>query len=141
MERGEIGLEDGPATVFIFEGLVARCSRPRTESALLSLRRWEAAFDCWVFDIGVCDHIAALVDRFSVPVDIVTWHGPAFANLVHDRLWSMGARVRETRSEHSYTYTSQHAATDGSINQVYDADPLHRYGYGFKARQFTIGRF
>jgi hypothetical protein len=30
---------------------------------------------------------------------------------------------------------------DPEVTTVYDADPHHRFGYGYKAREFNIGRF
>jgi hypothetical protein len=139
VERGEIGYASAPSTLFVFDGLIARCMRPRMEEAMIGLRRWEAALDQWVFAIDVVDHIAAMINRYEVPIDVVTWHPEPFAELVHERLWSMGAHVRETTSQ-SFRFMSSHVATDPSVNLVYDPDPAHRMSYGFKARAFQLGQ-
>ena len=67
-------------------------------------------------------------------VEVLTWHPAGFAEVVHDRLWTLGVQVRETRAS-SYGYESQKIATDPTVSVVYDADPAHRMGYGFKARE------
>jgi len=140
MERGQLGVDDRPATVFIFENLVAVCARERVERAQLRLHRWTQALDLWDFDLAVCDYIYRLIDRFNLPVDVITWRPPGFAAVLHDRLWEMDVSVRDTRSG-EYRLLSQRIATDPTISTVYDADPTHRFGYGYKAREFSIGRY
>jgi hypothetical protein len=130
MERGQLGFEEQLSTVFVFEGLIAQ-----PPSRKFRYKRLET----WSLNVQVLDYMADLINRHGVPVDVVTWQPPSFAEAVHDSLWDMGVFVRETKSG-TYGYLSQHIATDTMVSLVYDPDPHHRFGYGYKAREFSIGR-
>lgn len=141
MERGQLGkVEASPAVVFVFEGLIGKLAQRRLEKVSLRMRRWESALDCWGFDYQVCDYINACITRFNTPIEVITSRAPGFAELVHDRLWDMECPVDRTRSG-SYRIMSQRFATDPKVGIVYDPDPKHRYGYGYKAREFNLGQF
>lgn len=133
MELGELGVNETPAIVLVFEGVLAHCTHPILERAALRVRGWTAAVDQWEFDYKVCDMANQLMSRGAM-VEVLTWHPAGFAEVVHDRLWTLGVQVRETRAS-SYGYESQKIATDPTVSVVYDADPAHRMGYGFKARE------
>lgn len=139
MERGQLGIENQTSVVFVFEGLIAKISQPRLERLAIRAHQWESALALWEFDVQVCDYITTLVVKHEVPVDVITWHAKGFAEALHDRLWALDVPVRSTR-ERSYAAYSHRAATDNFINLVYDPDPAHRFGYGFKAREFSTGR-
>jgi len=140
MERGQLGVDDRPATVFVFDGLIAVCEQPRLERWHLRLRHWDQALQAWTFDYRVCDYIYNLIGRYNLPIDVVTWRPSGFAAALHDRLWEMDVPVRETKSA-VYRSLSQRIATDPMVSIVYDADESHRYAYGYKRREFSIGRY
>lgn len=141
MERGELGVPaQGPHVVFVFEGLVANLKQKRVEKIALRQHWWEAALDCWDLDYRTLDYINAYMTRFKSTVQVITWRPPGFASQVHDRLWAMDCPVDRTRSG-NYRSLSQRFATDSDIGIVYDPDPAHRFGYGYKAREFDIARF
>lgn len=106
----------------------------------LRLHQWETALSTWQFDLKVCDHINATIYRYSLPVDIITWRPQGFAEALLDRLWDLDVPVMNVHSS-TYTWMSQHLATDVEVQSVYDPDPKHRHGYGFKGREFTAGTF
>jgi hypothetical protein len=137
MERGRLGVDERPSTVFVFEGLIGKLTRPITERTSLRLHQWGVALDQWQIDYRVCDYMKALASRHQVPIEVLTWHPEGFATVLHDRLWALDVPVRETKAS-VYEYASQWIATDPNVNTVYDVD--HRFGYGFKAREFDIGR-
>lgn len=139
MIRGKLGIEEQTATIFVFEELLAHLERSLPEKYAVRLGRWERALSYWVFDQRVCDYVHTLVSRYQVPVDILTWRPSPFAAVLHDRLWEMDVQVRETRSA-SYRAVSPWIATDPTVGVVYDADPNHRFGYGFKAREFLVAQ-
>lgn len=140
MERGQLGVNVKPATVFVFEGLIATLERHRVEKMNIRARRWGAALDNWQFDFQVCDYMHTALSRLEMVIDVVTWRPMEFAELLHDRLWNMDVPVRETFSS-DYRSMSPRVATDTGVTVVYDADPAHRFGYGYKARDFNIGRY
>lgn len=135
MERGQLGIDNHQSTVFVFDGLIGNLLRPRTHRALINMRQWEYALDLWEFDIKVCDYISALMSRYGLSVDVLTWQPQGFANALQDKLWKMRVPVQEVRSS-TYRIESPHAATDDSISVVFDGDLTHRMGYGYKAREF-----
>jgi len=137
MERGQLGIENRVSTVFIFENLIGHLQRPKTEFVYLKTRQWKQAVSCWVFDQHVCDYIYGLISRYDVPVDVVTWHGTEFAEALHTKLWDHRVPVRNTNSA-DYSSLSPWVATDTTISTVYDPDPNHRFGYGYKARDFSL---
>lgn len=141
MELGQLGVpEPGPSVVFVFEGLIATLEQKRLEKTSIRLHRWEAALDCWAFDYRVLDYINAYMNRYQAYIQVITSRPPGFAELVHDRLWELDCTVDKTKSG-NYRSLSQRFATDKAVGIVYDPDPAHRLGYGFKAREFNIGRF
>jgi hypothetical protein len=81
-----------------------------------------------------------LMARFAARIEVITWRPPGFAQAVYDRLWALDIPVSEVHSPLSYQSISQRIATDPQVTAVYDADPRHRFGYGFKARDFVAGQ-
>lgn len=139
MERGELGVSNSPATVFVFEGLLADLLHPRMEQTALRMRRWSYALDQWAFDLDVLTYVENLISRHNVPVDVLTWRPIEFAELLYDRLWYYDTHVRSVKAS-TYPRASQQIATNDNFTLVYDPDPSHRWGYGFKAREFNIGQ-
>jgi hypothetical protein len=139
MERGELGISAKPGLVFVFEDLIAHCGHPRVEKGALRAHQWGVAVDQWVFDVQVRSYIQRMIDHYGVPIDVLTWRPIGFAEALHDRLWHYDMQVRSTRSV-EYSMVSPQMATDPAITTVYDADPEHRFGYGFKAREFNLGQ-
>jgi hypothetical protein len=140
VERGQIAFEPMPTTVFVFDGLIAHLEHPRVEKTALKLRQFAAALDAWVLDYRVCDYISRLITQFNTPVDVLTWRPSKFAHLLQDRLWEQDVYVDEVKST-VYEHISQQIAIDTKITMVYDPDPMHRFGYGFKAREFDVGTY
>lgn len=139
MERGQLASDRQPATLFVFEGLLAKLTSPRIEKQLLRLRRFEAALDCWEFDYRVCDYVESCMSRYLRPVEIITWRPHGFARVLADRLWTMDIPVRDVIAGGDYRHLSQQIAVDDEVMIVYD--PEHTSGYGWKAREFDIGRY
>jgi hypothetical protein len=139
VERGEIGVWNETTTVFIFEDLIAQCVHPRMEKAALSFNRWEAALGWWEWDVQVLDHMHDMMSRYESRIEVYTWRPPGFAEAVYERLWQLSVEVAGVTSQPSYQYLSHLLATDNSVTAVFDADPAHRHGYGFKGRAFVAG--
>ena len=138
MERGDLGVVGQRSTIFVFEDLIAHLERKRYERTCRRAGAWRAALNAWAFDYQVCTHLRALIG-YEVPVVVVTWREPSFAELLHDHLWGLEVHVSETRSA-VYSVLSPLVAVDSSISTVYDADPDHRFGYGYKGREFMLGQ-
>lgn len=135
MERGQLASDNRSTVVFIFEDLVAHCIRRNAERLAIRLMQWEIALNCWSFDYRVLDYIAQYTTRYDMPVEVVTWRPSGFAAVLHNRLWELECPVRETRSS-TYDRVSPLFATNREIMAVYDANPDHRFGYGYKCRDF-----
>jgi hypothetical protein len=138
MERGQLGIETTPSVVFVFDGLIATLLRPRMHRALINMRQWETALDLWEYNTQVCDYMHLIVANYQMHVDVITWQPKGFADAALDKLWRMDIPVREVRSS-SYTFESPHIAVDTSVQSVFDANPEHRHGYGFKGREWDPG--
>lgn len=136
MIRGKLGVEDTKATLFVFEGLIATVTHPRWEAFCRRTARWDKALTYWRFDTQVCDYMHDLMSRWNAVVEVLTWREPPFAELLYNRLWELDVPVRDVRSA-VYRHASPWLATDPRVSVVYDADPDHRFGYGFKAREFS----
>ena len=134
MERGDLAIDGRQATVFVFDGLIANCFRPKAEKWALRRRHWEAALDFWEFDHRVCNFMHSLMSRYGVPVEVITWHPWGFARVLSDRLNGMQLPVRDVQAA-EFKQASQIIAIDPGITTVYDADPQHRMSYGFKVRE------
>lgn len=140
MERGQIGTWNQTTTVFIFEGLLAKCTAVRRESATVRAQQWERALGYWEWDAQVLDHLHDMMSRFNQQIEVATWHPPGFAPVLKEHIWGLGIPINDTFSALSYHSLSQHLATDARVSAVYDADPSHRLGYGFKGRSFVAGQ-
>jgi hypothetical protein len=139
MERGQLGLDDRPSIVFVFDGLIAKLKSRRLLSLYCRAHQWEAALSLWEFDYRVCDYTAMMISRYGTPVEVLTWQPYGFGDILYDRLWEMDVQVRSVRCS-EYIYETSHIATDPSASLVYDANPEHRFGYGFKCRDFDPAR-
>lgn len=135
MDHGDIGVTPQDVVVFVFDGLVATLKSKRAEHILLMAAQWRRALDLWAFQVQVCDWMHRLMSQ-GLGVEVITWHSPEFALVLHDRLWSMDLPVQET-SATEYRFASPSLATERSVLYVYDPDPAHRHGYGFKGRAFS----
>lgn len=139
MERGELGISARPGLVFVFEGLIAHLEHQRIEKAALRTHKWDIALDQWVFALDVRSYMQRMLSHYDTPIDVLTWRPIGFAEALYERLWYYDLPVRSTHST-TYAMASPQMATDPAITVVYDADPDHRFGYGFKARQFNVGQ-
>lgn len=139
MLHGELAPGGQPTTVFIFDGLIAKLTSPRMNKFALKMRRYEMAIDdAWEFEIEALDYINHLAGKYGIPIEVVTWQPHGFARALQERFESMDVSVQRTKSE-IYRHISPTIATDNEINMVYDPDPDHRFGYGYKARDFNTG--
>lgn len=136
MEHGQLGLQSTSTTVVVFEELIAHLSRRRSEKIAVRIQQWDLALGCWTFDYRVLDFLARFMFVHEMPIRVVTWRPPGFAEALHDYLWKMECPVNETVAT-DYRRISPLYATDAQIIAVYDADPDHRFGYGFKCRDYT----
>ena len=134
MERGDLAIDSRAATVFVFDGLIANCFRPKAVKWALRRRHYEEAMEYWAFDHRVCNYMHALMSRYGVPVEVITWQPHGFSKVLADRLWGMDLPVREVTAG-EYKNMSQTLAIDPSVTTVYDPDPTHRFGYGYKVRE------
>jgi hypothetical protein len=141
MERGKLAVENSAITAVIFEDFVAKCPKSWQERLALSARAWAIAYDCWVVDPTICKYLSRLIDVHRRPVEVYTWHGPQFARLINDDLYQRSVFVRGVTPAHSYEDLSASLAIDTDVNVVYDPDPMHRLGYGFKCRDFDLGQY
>jgi hypothetical protein len=107
---------------------------------MIKLAYWQRALGCWEWDAQVLDHMHDMLSRFGARIEVITYRPTGFAQAVHDRLWELDVPVSDTSSVLSYQQASQRMATDPRIHTVYDGDRAHRYGYGFKAREFVAGQ-
>jgi hypothetical protein len=135
MERGELGITVEKKILFVFEDMLASVENKRAEKVFLRLHQWEAAVNCWHFRYTAMEHMRSILRRRDVTPGVITWHSHPFAQALKDRLWAMGLTVDVTASE--YRFASPLFATDPDVLYVYDPDPEHRFGYGFKAREFV----
>ena len=136
MERGRLDVDERQAYVFVFEGLLSHLEHPLLERLALRSGQSAAALRAWSPDFRVWDYISNLARR-SVPVEVITWHSVEFADLVADQLAYNNIPVRSVRSE-VYERVSATYAVDPYVVAVFDPDPHHRWGYGFKAREFSL---
>lgn len=136
MERGDLAIDNRAATVFVFDGLVASCYREKAAKWAVRRHHWDNALEYWAFDVRVCNYMDALMSRYGNPVEVITWQPHGFARVLSDRLWDMGLPVRDVTAG-EYKHMSQNLAIDTGINIVYDPDPHHRYGYGYKVKEIT----
>lgn len=136
MERGELAADERRAAIFVFDGLLANCEHPRYERRALKQRDWEKALDAWVWNYRAVDFAYNLMSRYDTPVEVITWHAHGFARTLSDRLYDMGLPVRDVTGG-DYERLSQTIAIDNNINTVFDPDPAHRWGYGWKVREFN----
>ena len=137
MERGEIFSQGKPTRVFVFDSVIGELVHPLVEKAALRVRRYEAAFDAWNIRPKVCDYMRRLSEQYDTPIEVITWRPHGFADVINDRLWGLDVYVSRVRAL-EYQDASPLFATDTTVSCVYDDDPAHRVGYGWKCREFSL---
>lgn len=80
-----------------------------------------------------------LVNQYDTAVDVITWHSWEFAEVLETELSHLHVPVNHV-TDVRYDFISPLYATIPGISIVYDPDPAHRHGYGFKGREFDLGR-
>ena len=134
MERGDLTVDNRPGTVFVFDGLIANCFRPKVEKWAVRRHHWAEALEYWAFDVTVCNYMLDLMGRYNVPVEVITWHPHGFAKVLSDHLWDMGLPVRDVIGG-DFKNLQQNLAMDPTVSTVYDPDLHHRFSYGYKVRE------
>jgi len=136
MIRGKLGIEAVQYSALVFDGLLGTCTAPRREARAVRSRRWEDALGYWELRQDVADVVNMWASRHNVLVSIITWHPPGFDDALAGWLEDRHVYVRGVESWESYTVCSMTLATDPAVQEVFDPDPAHRHGYGFKGRSF-----
>ena len=123
-----------PKALYVFEGLLAVCSAERAEARAIRWGRWQRAMDLWVFNMHVLQFLRQFNTRFEKNFDVVTWHPGAFAELLCDRLDDLGVHPQKVFAD-NYRLLQLDVAMSPDYDVVFDPDPAHAHGYGFKCRQ------
>ena len=136
MQKGDISNEVVPRLLIVFEGLLGVLDTPKDRAAELLARkahRWKSVLAAYTINEMLARHVWDIVWRKNFSVDVVTFLGDDFADLLQERLDKENlpiGRIRSTTSDK----LSRELAYDPSVIAVYDPDPSHRFTYGGKTR-------
>ena len=134
MQKGDISNEVVPRLLVVFEGLLGVLDNPKDRAAELLARkahRWKAVLNAYTINPELAKHIWHMVWQKNYSLDVVTFLGDDFADLLQERLDKENlpiGRIRSTTPDR----LSRELAYDPSVIAVYDPDPSHRFKYGSK---------
>jgi hypothetical protein len=125
-----------PRDVLVWEGLLGLLPDPRTkvqEAKFRKRKRWAEAVACYQVHELLARKIWDLVWRYSLEIDLLTYHGHDFAKALEERMDAESMPVRRVFSEDPNVF-ARSLAYQPDVRTVYDPDPAHQFLYGGKGR-------
>lgn len=139
MKGNDLGNAVAPRDVLVFEGLLGVIPDPkvaRLEVKFRAKKKWVEAVACYDINELLARKIWDMVWRYSLEVDLLTYHPPGFATELEKRMENENLPLRRVWSEEP-NVLARRLATMPDIRTVYDPFPDHRFLYGGKGRIIT----
>jgi hypothetical protein len=122
--------------VLVFEGLlglIPDAKVARQEAKFREKKRWAEALACYEINELLARKIWDMVWRYSLEIDLVTYHPPGFAKVLEERMDRENLPLRKVWSEEP-NMLARRLATMPDIRTIYDPFPDHQFLYGGKGR-------
>ena len=125
-----------PRDVLVFEGLLGVIpdrAVAKQEEKFREKKRWEDAVACYDINELLARRLWDMVWRYSIEIDLLTYHGIGFAKALEDRMERENLPLRRIWSEEP-NVLARRLATMLDIRAIYDPFPDHQFLYGGRGR-------
>lgn len=125
-----------PRDILVFEGLVGLIPDEKMARQEIKFREkedWDEAVSCYDINELLARRVWDMVWRYSIEVDLLTYHGPGFASALEDRMERENLPFRRIFSELP-SVLARRLATMVDVRTIYDPFPDHQFLYGSKGR-------
>jgi hypothetical protein len=125
-----------PRDVLVFEGLLGLIPDKKVAEQEIKFRqkkRWHEAVACYEINEMLARRLWDMVWRYSLEIDLLTYHGREFAQALEERMDNENLPLRRIWAEEP-NILARRLATMIDIRAIYDPFPDHQFLYGAKGR-------
>lgn len=125
-----------PRDVLVFEGLlglIPDAKVARQEQKFRKRKSWAQAVACYDINEMLARKVWDITWRFSLRVDLLTYHGYDFAKALEERMDNESMPFQRVWSEEPHLL-ARSLALQPDIRTVYDPFPDHQFFFGSKGR-------
>jgi hypothetical protein len=136
MKGNDLGNVVAPRDMLVFEGLLGIIPDPKVAKQEIKYRekkRWTEAVACYDINELLARKIWDMVWRYSLEIDLVTYHPRGFAKELEERMDRENLPLRRVYSEEP-NMLARRLATMPDIRTIYDPVPDHQFLYGGRGR-------
>jgi hypothetical protein len=136
MRGNDLGNLVVPRDVLVWEGLLGLIPDEkvaRLEAKFRTKKKWEDALGCYETNEMLARKVWDLVFRYSIELDLLTYHGWEFANALEQRMDAESMPFRRVWAEHP-NVLARRIATMPEIRTIYTPFPDQQFLYGGKGR-------
>jgi hypothetical protein len=136
MQGNDLGNSVSARDVLVFEGLLGIIPDPkvaRLEAKYRAKEKWDDAVACYEINELLARKIWDMVWRYSLEIDLVTYHSHGFARSLEARMERENLPLRRVWYEEP-NQLARRLATAIDIRTIYDPFPDHQFLYGGKGR-------
>jgi hypothetical protein len=135
MHKGDLSNEVIPRILLVFEGAVGYLpdERKKAFDKAMSKRHWDDAVALWELNDLMLRKIWDIMFRQHRDLDIITYLGKEFADMLAARLDEEDVPVRSVWAT-TPAILARKIALMPDVAAIYDPDPEHQFTYGSKGR-------
>lgn len=136
MKGNDLDSHAVPRDVVVFEGLVGLIPDEKIQRAEAKYRakgKWSEALACYEMNEGIAKKVWDLVWRFSFEIDLLTYLGQGFAEVLEKRMDDEDMPFRKVWFEEP-NRLARRLVVSPHIRTIYDPDPAHQFLFGGRGR-------
>ena len=125
--------------MLVFEGLLGVIPDEkvvRQEARFRAKKKWADALACYETNELLARKIWDMVWRYSLEIDLITYHPLGFAKVLEERMDRESLPVRRVYAEEP-NLLARRLSTMPYLRTIYDPFPDHQFLYGSKGRIIT----
>lgn len=136
MKGNDLGNVVAPRDVLVFEGLLGIIPDPKVakqEFKFRAKKNWDDAVACYDINEMLARKIWDMVWRYSLEIDLLTYHSHGFAKALEARMDRENLPLRRVWHEEP-NVLARRLATMPDVRTIYDPFPDHQFLYGGRGR-------
>jgi hypothetical protein len=136
MLGNDLGNTVAPRDILVFEGLLGVIPDPKVAKQEVKFRakkKWADALACYEINDLLAKKMWDMVWRYSLEIDLLTYHSHDFAKALEARMDRENIPVRRVWYEEP-NVLARRLATMVDVRTIYDPFPDHQFLYGGRTR-------
>lgn len=136
MQGNDLGNTTVARDMLVFEGLlgvIPDAKVAKQEQKFRAKKRWDAAVGCFETNELLARKIWDMVWRYSLEIDLITYHPQGFADALAERMDRESLPIRRVYAEEP-SLLARRLTTMPNVRTIYDPFPDHQFLYGAKGR-------